>query len=400
MPEKGRGTRAVARRPRSKPRGTRARRGGVLGRPLVRRAVIALWAVVVAAAVGFLLMRTMDEQGFALRRPTAVQPGVVAAAPPPAPVTAAPAAPAAQGRLGIATPVEKPEVAQALPPPPAVAAEEAPYDSRPAWQRYAQAPGEAPGKKPLLAIVIDDVGVARRDLDALLDLDPGVTFAIMGYAERMDDFARKARARGHELMIHVPMEPQGNADPGPNALKLGLGADEIRRRLRWHLDRHDSYVGINNHMGSRFTADAAAMAVVAEELRARGLLFLDSKTIGNSAGEDRARAAGIPTASRDVFLDNEIGANAIEAQLVLAERRAREKGTAIAIGHPHAATVEALARFLPQAKARGIAIVPVSTVIFRRAGSAAAAGGGDATPASGATDGSGKRNGSPPRPRG
>lgn len=399
MPEKGRGTRAVAKRGRGKARGSRARRGGWLGRPLVRRGIIGAWALIVAAAVGFLLMRAVDEQGFALRRPGAVQPAVTAAVPTPS-VPKAPDSPAARAPLGIATPVERPEISRSLPPPPPVTAEEAPFDGRPAWERFAQAPAEAPGKKPLLAIVIDDVGVTKRELDALLDLDPGVTFAIMGYADRMDDFARKARAKGHELMIHVPMEPQGNADPGPNALKLGLSPDEIRRRLRWHLDRHDSYVGINNHMGSRFTADAAGMAVVAAELKARGLLFLDSKTIGNSEGEDKARAAGIPTASRDVFLDNEIGANAIEAQLVLAERRAREKGTAIAIGHPHVATIEALARFLPQAKARGIAVVPVSTVIFRRSGTAATAGAAGATPASGTTDGSGKRSGSLPPPRG
>lgn len=380
-------------RPAGRRKGTSRRRGGLLGNRAVRRTIVGGWAIVVAVAVGFLLMRAMDERMPTVHPVAVHDPAPMAAVRPTSPADAVDSAPRVTAR-----PVERPADVAAVPPPPPVTAEEQAYDGRPAWQRFAMAPPAQMGKKPVIAIVIDDVGVTKRELDSLLALDAGVTFSIMGYADNMADFARKARAGGHELLVHVPMQPEGNADPGPKALTIGLSPAEIRARLRWHLDRHDGFVGINNHMGSRFSADAEGMAVVAAELKARGLLFLDSRTVAGSVGEEKAKEAGLPTASRDVFLDNEIGANAIEAQLVLAERRARDKGTAIAIGHPHEATIEALARFIPQAQARGIVFVPVSTVIARRSGldlPATAAGA-----AAGTTAGPGKRSELLPRPRG
>ncbi|MFA5119892.1 divergent polysaccharide deacetylase family protein [Zavarzinia sp.] len=347
---------------------------------------MAAWATVVAVAVGFLLMRAVDDGPW--RHPAVEQRAVAAAEPAPA------AAPAPRTTV---KPVDSPrEVAMVAPPPP-VTAGEAPYDMRPAWQRFAVPPLPGLGKKPVIAIVIDDVGLAKHEMEDLLELDAPVTISIMGYADGTEEFAKRARAKGDELLVHIPMEPQGNADPGPKALTVGLSPTEILNRLRWQLDRHEGFVGINNHMGSRFTSDAAGMKIVADELKARGLLFLDSRTAATSIGEDVAKAAGIPTASRDVFLDNEIGANAIDAQLALAERHARDKGSAIAIGHPHAMTIEALARFIPQAKARGIAFVPVSVVIARRDGLTI-----DYEPRYDAVSaaGSGKRSGSLPPPRG
>lgn len=370
--------------------GKARRKGGgrkrpLFGRPGVRRALVGGWATVVAVAVGFLLMRAIND------RPVPTPPPAIAAAAP----TTPPKPAAAETPRVPARPVERPRETAMVAPPPPVTAEEAPFDSRPPWQRFA-VPAPAFGKKPVIAIVIDDVGLNKREAEALLTLEAPITLAIMGYADNMADYARRARALGDELMIHVPMEPQGNADPGPRALTVGLSPAEIRARLRWHLDRHDGFIGINNHMGSRFSSDAEGMKVVMEELKARGLAFLDSRTAGSSVGEETARAAGIPTASRDVFLDNEIGASAIEAQLVLTERQARERGMAIAIGHPHEATIEALRRFIPQARARGIVFVPVSAVIARRSGETIPP---DATGVS-TGGGSGKRSGSPPPPRG
>lgn len=360
------------------------------GRPGVRRAIVLGWATIVAVAVGFLLMRSMDETTVARQspEPRPVPPVSVAAAPPPA--TAAERL--AQTPRTPVEPAPRPRETALLAPPPPVTADEIPYDSRPAWQRFAAA-SPVVGKRPAIAIVIDDVGLNKKEAEELLSLEAPITLSIMGYADGMTDYAKRARALGNELLVHVPMEPQGKADPGTKALTVDLTAAEIRARLRWHLDRHDGFVGVNNHMGSRFSSDAAGMKVVIEELKGRGLAFLDSRTAATSVGEETARAAGIPTASRDVFLDNEIGASAIEAQLVLVERKAREKGMAIAIGHPHAATIEALRRFIPQAKARGIVFVPVSAVIAKRSG--------EAIEAVGATGGaSGKRSGSPPPPRG
>jgi uncharacterized protein len=162
------------------------------------------------------------------------------------------------------------------------------------------------------------------------------------------------------------MEPlDAHLDAGPNSLRVDLGRDELLRRLRWGLDRFPGYVGINNHMGSRFTGDAASMLPVIEELRSRGLLFLDSRTAATSVGETLAHREGVPTLSRNVFRDDDIAAPAIGARLADAEQAARRKGAAVAIGHAHDATLAALAAWLPGLAAKQIVLVPLTAVVRR-----------------------------------
>ena len=190
----------------------------------------------------------------------------------------------------------------------------------------------------------------------------------MTYAEDLPRQTAAARRRGHELMVHVPMEPlDEELDPGPHTLRVGLGADELLRRLRWGLARFDGYVGINNHMGSRFTESRDGMRVVIEELKSRGLLFVDSRTIGDSVGGKVAAELGVPHVDRDIFLDNEQNAAGIEQQLARTEEVARRRGWAVAIGHPHPATIAALARWLPGLAQRGFVLVPVSAIVRRTA---------------------------------
>ena len=129
------------------------------------------------------------------------------------------------------------------------------------------------------------------------------------------------------------------------------------------IDRMEGYVGANNHMGSRFTEDAAGMRVVLEELRSRGMLFLDSRTTGRSACAAVAATVGLQFASRNVFLDNDTSAAAVRAQIVVLEQVARKHGTAIGIGHPHDGTLTALAEWLPIAAERGIAVVPLTSAM-------------------------------------
>jgi polysaccharide deacetylase 2 family uncharacterized protein YibQ len=226
-----------------------------------------------------------------------------------------------------------------------------------------------PPRQPAIAIVLDDVGVARGHADMAIALPPAITLSFMTYAQGVDAMAAKARQGGHELMLHFPMEPLDSAlDAGPNTLMVGLNRAELLRRLDWGLSRFGGYIGVNNHMGSRFTNDPQGMRVVLEELKRRGLLFLDSRTSAKSVGEALSRAIDLAHASRDVFLDNEISTNQVDRQLHEAERVALEKGDAIAIGHPHPATIEAIRAWIPQAQAKGIAIVPLSAVVRRRLG--------------------------------
>ena len=277
-----------------------------------------------------------------------------------------------------APPPETTEVVVALAPPeapearaPAAAVEQpAPpiefLEDLPAWRRYAVAIGEARG--PLIALVIDDMGMARAWSQQVVGLLGPLTLAYLPYAEGLPEQTEQARLAGHELIVHLPMEPDDpTADTGPNALTTDLDDDEIRDRIAWSLDRFGGYVGVSNHMGSRFTGDARAMAVVIDEVVARGLLYLDSRTTAETVGEDMARDAGVPTTRRHVFIDNEADEDAIAARLADLETLARKQGYAVGIGHPRPETIAALARWLPALGARGFTLAPISAIVARDA---------------------------------
>jgi polysaccharide deacetylase 2 family uncharacterized protein YibQ len=281
--------------------------------------------------------------------------------PEPVPVEEAPPAPA---------PVEPPPVSLAPPPPqPQVAMLPPPRPPAPPaagtapWLRYA-VPAPRVGGRPMVVVIIDDLGVDRRRAEQVVKLPGPLTLSFMTYATDLARLTGEARRHGHELMVHVPMQPMAaSIDAGPQALTVGLSAEEIRRRLDWALSRFDGYIGINNHMGSRFTADPAAMAVVMAELRRRGLAFVDSVTTDRSVAARLARDYGVPVASRDIFLDNDQSVALVQAQLAKLEARARRTGFAIAIGHPHDTTIAALNGWLPTLAGKGLVLVPVSTLI-------------------------------------
>ncbi len=237
----------------------------------------------------------------------------------------------------------------------------------PLWQQHAVAVAPS-GGRPMIAVVLDDVGVNRRGAKKAIALPGPLTLAFMTYADGLPAMTGEAREAGHELMLHVPMEPRSAAmDPGPNVLREDIPRAELLQRLTWGLSRFDGYVGINNHMGSRFTASPEGMALVMGELKARGLLFLDSLTASNSVAGSLAARAEVPYAVRDVFLDNEPDdLAAIHRQLAILEQTAHERGYAIGIGHPHDGTVTALQEWIPAMQARGFALVPISAIVRHR----------------------------------
>lgn len=238
----------------------------------------------------------------------------------------------------------------------------------PAWLRHAVPAPKVTGH-PMIAIVIDDMGVDKKRSERMAALRAPLTLSYLTYAEDLDRQTVAARRRGHELMLHMPMQPQAESyDPGQNVLEVNLGQEEIRRRVVWGLDRFDGYVGINNHMGSKFTADRTGMRVVMEELRKRGLLFIDSVTSEKTVGSEMAKRYGVPTSARNVFLDNDETVAAVRLQLARTEAQARKSGYAIAIGHPRDATIDALAAWLPGLEARGFVLVPVTTIVRQTGG--------------------------------
>ncbi len=237
----------------------------------------------------------------------------------------------------------------------------------PSWRRNA-VPFRELGAKPLIAIVIDDVGLDRPRSKRAWELPGPLTLSFLPYAKDLREQARQAHAHGNELLLHMPMEPNGRADPGPNALLVSLSDRELRQRLTQALDSFDGYVGVNNHMGSRFTAFRPGMETVLHLLKARGLLFLDSRTTTETVGDKVAQELGVPSVSRNVFLDDDEALAAVRRKLAQTEEVARHQGYAVAIGHPHEATLQALAEWLPSLAAKGFAEAPLSAALRKRNG--------------------------------
>jgi polysaccharide deacetylase 2 family uncharacterized protein YibQ len=250
--------------------------------------------------------------------------------------------------------------------PPGPVAKDKPAGEKPPMTAYAM-PSRADDAGPAIAIVIDDMGLDRVHTAQVLELPAGITVSIMTYANDVGDLAAKARAAGHEVLAHVPMQPLSDKEyPGPHSLTVAMDIDTIRATLAADLDKWNGYVGINNHMGSRFTMDRIRMGAVMAELKSRGLLWLDSRTISGSVGVASAEAAGVPYVTRDVFLDNEQKPDAVVKELERTIALAKSRGTAIAIGHPHAATIAGLKRVLPTLQDRGVALVPVTEILKRQ----------------------------------
>ena len=235
----------------------------------------------------------------------------------------------------------------------------------PAWLHNAVASVDA-GGRPMIAVVIDDLGLDRRNTERVIRLPGPLTLSFMTYADDVAEQAREGRRHGHELLVHVPMQPDADGlDAGFNVLRTDLPPAELARRIDWALSRFDGYVGINNHMGSRFTASDSGMAALFAELHRRGLLFLDSRTTVATLGDAMAARYDVPFARRNVFLDNETASAAVDVALAKVEADARRTGFAVAIGHPHDGTVAALAGWLPTLRERGFVLVPVSQIVRR-----------------------------------
>jgi polysaccharide deacetylase 2 family uncharacterized protein YibQ len=360
----------------ARPRGKRRKR--IDWRQLLPTGGWASHAVMLVIGIGIGLLLALPL-GW-LTRPAALPHRTLSLALPVAPAPAAVPAPAARPAAPSASPPATASGPPAPPPSPAASASATPPQQAalppgggaapvgaPAWQRFA-VPAPVAAGRPMIAIIIDDVGLDRPNADRVMALPGPLSLSFMTYAEDLPRQTAAARRHGHELMVHVPMEPlDEELDPGPQTLRVGLSGEELLRRLRWGLSRFDGYVGINNHMGSRFTESRDSMRVVIEELKSRGLLFVDSRTIGDSVGGKVAAELGVPHVDRDVFLDNEQSAAAVDQQLARTEEVARRRGWAVAIGHPHPATIAALARWLPGLAQRGFVLVPVSTIVRRTA---------------------------------
>jgi hypothetical protein len=198
-------------------------------------------------------------------------------------------------------------------------------------------------ERPSIAIVIDDMGYNRKICEALLALDLNLSFAILPFGPYTEQQADRAKRLGRDVLLHFPMEATNPKwQPDGNTVTINMDRAEIGKIFAGNLNNVPGVIGINNHMGSRFTRNSEAMRDFMELVRKQGLFFLDSRTSRNSVGEAVAAKMGVKTAKRDVFLDNVRDPQAVIVQLRKVLDLAERDGRAIAIGHPYPETLKAL----------------------------------------------------------
>jgi len=217
-------------------------------------------------------------------------------------------------------------------------------------------------QRAFLSVIIDDLGQSPARDSRTLALPGPVTMAIMPDTPHASDFARQAHKAGRTVILHMPMDPA----TGPYAWHPETPLPELEKRLAAALAKVPYAAGVNNHMGSRMTAQPEAMAWLMGELLRRDMFFVDSRTSAATVAAAKAQALGLASVSRDVFLDDVRTTEAIAGQLRLAVELARKQGTAVVIGHPYPQTLEVLERELPRLKAQGVELIEIRQIIAER----------------------------------
>ena len=217
---------------------------------------------------------------------------------------------------------------------------------------------------PKVAIIIDDLGYDRRIARKFLDLDAGLTFAVLPLAPHTRLIAATIFKKGGELMLHLPMEPleYPSVDPGPGALLSSMSADDLIAQLRENLSDVPGIKGVNNHMGSKLTAESARLYQVFSVLKQEGLFFIDSRSTAETVGRPSARLFQLPFAERDVFIDHVQDPELIRLRVKELILIARKNGEAIGIAHPSKTTLRILEEMLPMLK-KEVQLVPASHVV-------------------------------------
>ena len=223
---------------------------------------------------------------------------------------------------------------------------------------------DVPERLPKVAIIIDDIGFDRRVAEKFLQLDATLTFSLLPHTPFQKSFARKARKKGLDIMLHLPMEPNEypEVDPGPGALLTSMSPDELITQLIKNLDAVPDIKGVNNHMGSKMTTVSTQMYQIFSVLKKRELFFIDSRTTLESLCEPSARLFQIRFAQRDVFIDHTLEPDAMRRQINRLIQIAAARGEAIGIAHPHIETYNVLREMLPDLQEK-VRLVPASQIV-------------------------------------
>lgn len=239
----------------------------------------------------------------------------------------------------------------------------APHPSAAPTVSASASPAASAGGGHRLAIIIDDCGQWPKTERALIALPVAITMSVMPKERYTQVIAQEADAAGKGVMLHLPMEPLGAMDPGPGKITTAMSDAAITAQVNEDVALVPLAKGVNNHEGSKASSDPRVMKDVAAALAPTGLFFIDSRTSAQSVAQSAAANAGMRTAARDVFLDNVDEVGAVEAKLREAADDAEKNGSAIAIGHPRAATLEAISTLLPELQKRGITFVKASELV-------------------------------------
>ncbi len=215
-----------------------------------------------------------------------------------------------------------------------------------------------------LAIIIDDCGQWIATERALIALPIPITMSVLPHVPYTATIAQEAAAAHQGVMLHLPMEPISHIYPGPGEIKTSMSDAQIAAQVTDDLAQVPLARGVNNHEGSEATANLRVMRVVAATIAQHsGDFFIDSRTAADSVAAQVTGAAGIPSASRDVFLDNTANTIQIEAMLAQAAAIAQRNGSAIAIGHPRPTTLAAITAMIPKLQAEGITFTLVQSIV-------------------------------------
>ncbi|MEP6355269.1 MAG: divergent polysaccharide deacetylase family protein [Hyphomicrobiales bacterium] len=231
---------------------------------------------------------------------------------------------------------------------------------------YSRPAGIVSGRKNQIAIIIGGLGLNETTTQSVLtDLPAETTLAFAPYANGLFDWMAQARGRGHELLIQLPLEPfdYPNNDPGPKTLLVDDIWDANVDRLHWLLSRMTNYVGVVNYLGARYSASPEALRPLFNELRSRGLLYVDDGSTPLSRSSEVADELNVPFAQSSLVLDTLLTAEDIDAQLLELESLAREKGIAIGVASAFPITVKRLKRWAEGAERRGIKLIPISATL-------------------------------------
>ncbi|NLA75289.1 MAG: divergent polysaccharide deacetylase family protein, partial [Deltaproteobacteria bacterium] len=219
-------------------------------------------------------------------------------------------------------------------------------------------------KLPRVVFIIDDIGYDIAIAEGFMGLKIPVCLSVLPDAPHSKEIARDIAKSNKEMLLHLPMEPEGypEVNPGNNALMLSMKREAIQKTVRESIEKLPGVKGVNHHMGSRFSQDYVKMKHVLDEIKKHNLYYIDSRTTNLTVAFKVAKALGVPAAEKSLFIDNDLDEKTLTYQMERLLGIARSRGEAIGIGHPHPETLDILKKYTVQL-IKDYEVVPASELV-------------------------------------